>query len=124
MGWERKRGKLEMLLRLLAAGDASGFVPEAGGSTLAPSIAYVMTLDSDTGLPPGALRELVAVARRHGTRIVGPGSPGVLNTAPGVALNVATSRLILTHGNLGESAAGTVITRSWPSSQCASRISI
>ena len=62
MGWERKRGKLEMLLRLLAAGDASGFVTQAAGAGLAARIPYVMTLDSDTGLPPGTLRELVAVA--------------------------------------------------------------
>ena len=62
MGWERKRGKLEMLLRLLAAGDAEGFVPGARGDDLAPRIAYLMTLDSDTGLPPGTLRDLVAVA--------------------------------------------------------------
>ena len=62
MGWERKRGKLEMLLRLLATGDASGFLPMAPGLALAERIPYVLTLDSDTGLPPGALRELVAVA--------------------------------------------------------------
>ncbi|MDM0012613.1 glucoamylase family protein [Variovorax sp. J22P168] len=61
MGWERKRGKLEMLLRLLAAGDAGGFLPSAG-DRLAARISYVMTLDSDTALPPGTLRELVAVA--------------------------------------------------------------
>lgn len=62
MGWERKRGKLEMLLRLLAVADASGFVPMTGGLQLATRIPFVMTLDSDTGLPPGTLRELVAVA--------------------------------------------------------------
>jgi cyclic beta-1,2-glucan synthetase len=62
MGWERKRGKLEMLLRLLATGDDSGFLPMAPGLRLADRIPYVMTLDSDTGLPPGVLRELVAVA--------------------------------------------------------------
>jgi len=62
MGWERKRGKLEMLLRLLATGDAGGFLPMAPGARLAKRIPYVLTLDSDTGLPPGALRELVAVA--------------------------------------------------------------
>ena len=62
MGWERKRGKLEMLLRLLATGDAGGFVPGAPLARLAASIPYVVTLDSDTVLPPGSLRELVAVA--------------------------------------------------------------
>lgn len=63
MGWERKRGKLEMLMRLLATGDASGFLPLAPGQRLAPGrTPYVLTLDSDTGLPPGALRDLVSIA--------------------------------------------------------------
>ncbi|BEP34459.1 glucoamylase family protein [Variovorax sp. V59] len=63
MGWERKRGKLEMLMRLLASGDASGFLPLAPGQQLAPGrTPYVLTLDSDTGLPPGALRDLVSIA--------------------------------------------------------------
>ena len=62
MGWERKRGKIEMLLRLLAAGDGSGFLPMAPGLRLAEGVPYVVTLDSDTGLPPGSLRELVSIA--------------------------------------------------------------
>lgn len=63
MGWERKRGKLEMLVRLLATGDASGFLPLAPGQQLAAGrTPYVLTLDSDTGLPPGALRDLVSIA--------------------------------------------------------------
>ena len=62
IGWERKRGKIEMLVRLLAAGDASGFLPLAPGQQLADGIPYVVTLDSDTGLPPGGLRELVSIA--------------------------------------------------------------
>jgi len=63
MGWERKRGKLEMLMRLLATGDAGGFLPLAPGQRLAAGrTPYVLTLDSDTGLPPGALRDLVSIA--------------------------------------------------------------
>jgi cyclic beta-1,2-glucan synthetase len=63
MGWERKRGKLEMLVRLLAVGDASGFLPLAPGQQLAAGrTPYVLTLDSDTGLPPGVLRDLVSIA--------------------------------------------------------------
>jgi len=62
LGWERKRGKLEQLLLALATGSMAGFTPLAPGLRLAHGIRYVVTLDSDTGLPPGALRELVAVA--------------------------------------------------------------
>ncbi|NMM05899.1 glucoamylase family protein [Polaromonas sp.] len=62
LGWERKRGKLEQLLRTLVTGSLDGFTPVAPGLRLAEGIRYVVTLDSDTGLPPGALRELVAVA--------------------------------------------------------------
>ncbi|MEO5661358.1 MAG: glucoamylase family protein, partial [Polaromonas sp.] len=62
LGWERKRGKLEQLLRLLATGSMEGFMPLAAPLRLAGGIRYVLTLDSDTGLTPGALRELVAIA--------------------------------------------------------------
>ncbi len=62
LGWERKRGKLEQLLRTLATKSMEGFVPLAANLLLAEGIRYVVTLDSDTGLPPGALRDMVAVA--------------------------------------------------------------
>ncbi|MEO5672653.1 MAG: glucoamylase family protein, partial [Ramlibacter sp.] len=62
LGWERKRGKLEQLVRALATGDFAAFLPLAPGSALQTGIKYIVTLDSDTGLPPGALRELVAIA--------------------------------------------------------------
>ncbi len=66
IAWERKRGKLEMLLRRLAAGstsnDDAGFLPVGEDMRLADDIRYVLTLDSDTALPPGSLRELVSIA--------------------------------------------------------------
>ncbi|UUZ69135.1 hypothetical protein LP416_05400 [Polaromonas sp. P2-4] len=65
IGWERKRGKLEMLLRQLAEGSASAFVPDSTVNPdmrLAEGIRYVLTLDSDTTLPAGSLRELVSIA--------------------------------------------------------------
>ena len=61
LGWERKRGKLELLVRALATGGWDGFLALAPGLRLLPAIRFVLTLDSDTGLPPGALRELVAI---------------------------------------------------------------
>jgi cyclic beta-1,2-glucan synthetase len=62
LGWERKRGKLELLVRALATGAWEGLTPLAPALRLQSGIRFVLTLDSDTGLPPGALRELVAVA--------------------------------------------------------------
>ncbi len=62
MGWERKRGKLEQLLALLARGGDSPFLDLGEASRLAPAIRHVLTLDSDTRLPPGRLHELVGIA--------------------------------------------------------------
>jgi cyclic beta-1,2-glucan synthetase len=79
IGWERKRGKLEELLAALVAGDASAFADLGPASTLMPGTVQVLTLDSDTRLPPGRLRELVGVAAHpdnrprlnpEGTRVV------------------------------------------------------
>ena len=66
IGWERKRGKLELLIRLLAQGATSSasnaFLPLGAARQLQTGIRYIVTLDSDTGLPPGALRDLVSIA--------------------------------------------------------------
>jgi len=62
MGWERKRGKLEELVRLLAGEATAPFAPLGALSTPRPRIRYVLTLDSDTVTGPRAVRELVAIA--------------------------------------------------------------
>ena len=68
IGWERKRGKLEQLVAELAEGPGGpeklphAFVDLGPVSTTAACTRYVVTLDSDTQLPPGRLRELVGVA--------------------------------------------------------------
>ena len=62
IGWERKRGKLEQLVAELATGVAGAFIDLGELSRLAPQTRYVLTLDSDTQLPPGRLRALVGVA--------------------------------------------------------------
>jgi cyclic beta-1,2-glucan synthetase len=62
IGWERKRGKLEQLVTLLATGEHGAFVDLGDLSRPAAGTHYIVTLDSDTQLPPGRLRDLVAVA--------------------------------------------------------------
>ncbi len=62
IGWERKRGKLEQLVGALAEGTSSAFLDLGEASRIEHGAAYVVTLDSDTQLPPGRLRELVGLA--------------------------------------------------------------
>ncbi|HWP67799.1 MAG TPA: cyclic beta 1-2 glucan synthetase, partial [Rectinemataceae bacterium] len=51
MGYERKRGKLADLNALLRGGAADQFDLVVGRIEQLPSVKYVITLDSDTGLP-------------------------------------------------------------------------
>lgn len=52
MGWERKRGKLHELNRLLRGATDTSFVPVAGMAPhVPPDVRYVITLDADTRLP-------------------------------------------------------------------------
>jgi len=62
IGWERKRGKLEQLLALLATGQPGAFLDLGRTSHVAAGVRHLVTLDSDTALPPGRLRDLVGVA--------------------------------------------------------------
>ncbi|MEP7303834.1 MAG: carbohydrate-binding protein, partial [Caldimonas sp.] len=62
LGWERKRGKLEQLLRMLAEDSTSPFIDLGNAARVTPGVRYVLTLDSDTRLPPGRLRDLVGIA--------------------------------------------------------------
>ncbi len=61
MGWERKRGKLHEFNRLLRNGTGTSFLPGSDGACIdvPRNVKYVITLDSDTRLPFGAVRRLV-----------------------------------------------------------------
>lgn len=79
IGWERKRGKLEQLIALIAeAGPGqqappSAFIDLGAFSRVQPGTRYIVTLDGDTQLPPGRLRELVGVAAHpHNQPVVDP----------------------------------------------------
>ncbi|HEX3522514.1 MAG TPA: glucoamylase family protein [Stellaceae bacterium] len=60
IGWERKRGKLHELNRLLRGAGDTTFMA-VGGQPLVPppGVRYVITLDSDTRLPRETVRRLV-----------------------------------------------------------------
>ena len=60
LGWERKRGKLHELNRLLRGATDTTFIAVEGRPPAVPAgISYVITLDADTRLPIGAARRLV-----------------------------------------------------------------
>ena len=60
IGWERKRGKLHELNRLLRGASDTTFMEIGGLPPVVPTgVRYVITLDGDTRLPRGAARRLV-----------------------------------------------------------------
>jgi cyclic beta-1,2-glucan synthetase len=61
MGWERKRGKLEELNRLLRGATDTSFDVQVGDLSVLQSVRYCITLDSDTRLPRDAAKKLVGI---------------------------------------------------------------
>lgn len=60
MGWERKRGKLHELNRLLrGATDTSYSGPDGASPAVPGGIRFVITLDADTRLPLGAAQRMI-----------------------------------------------------------------
>jgi len=60
MGWERKRGKLHELNRLLRGATDTSFVPVNGRPVMVPeAVRYVIVLDADTRLPRESALKLI-----------------------------------------------------------------
>lgn len=60
MGWERKRGKLHELNRLLRGATDTSYTPIPGLTQhLPPDVRYVITLDADTRLPRDVAQKLI-----------------------------------------------------------------
>ncbi len=84
LGWERKRGKLEQLVAVLARGWQGEFLDLGRASALTGDVKYIVTLDSDTQLPPGRLRDLVGIAAHpHNQPVLDSGGR---NVASGYAI--------------------------------------
>ncbi|MFZ0805825.1 MAG: glycosyl transferase, partial [Candidatus Sulfotelmatobacter sp.] len=58
MGWERKRGKLLDLNKLLR-GQFDSFPVKVGDLSILPKVRFVITLDSDTELPRGTAHRMI-----------------------------------------------------------------
>jgi cyclic beta-1,2-glucan synthetase len=100
MGWERKRGKLLDLNKLLV-GEFDAFPIKAGRLESLRTVRYILTLDSDTQLPRGSAATLVgAIAHPLNQAIIDPklrivvDGYGILQPRIGVSVSSASrSRL-------------------------------
>jgi cyclic beta-1,2-glucan synthetase len=100
MGWERKRGKLLDLNRVMRGGfDA--FPVKIGNLDVLPQVKYVITLDSDTQLPRESAAKMVgAMAHPLNAAVVDPRHKivvegyGILQPRIGISIqSAASSRL-------------------------------
>jgi len=100
MGWERKRGKLLDLNRLLRK-EYDSFPVKIGDLSILPRIRFVITLDSDTELPRGSAHRMVgALAHPLNQAIIDPeknivvAGYGILQPRVGISVqSAARSRL-------------------------------
>jgi cyclic beta-1,2-glucan synthetase len=100
MGWERKRGKLLDLNKLLV-GEYDAFPIKAGRMDILPQVRYILTLDSDTQLPRGTGAAMVgAIAHPLNQAVIDPKlrivveGYGILQPRVGVSVSSASrSRL-------------------------------
>jgi cyclic beta-1,2-glucan synthetase len=100
MGWERKRGKLLDLNKLLRA-EHDSFPVKVGDLSILPKVRFVLTLDSDTELPRGAAHRMVGtMAHPMNQAIIDPeknivvAGYGILQPRVGVSVqSTARSRL-------------------------------
>jgi hypothetical protein len=100
MGWERKRGKLLDLNKLLR-GQHDSFPVKVGNLSILPSVRYVVTLDSDTELPRDTAQRMIgAMAHPLNQAVVDPeknivvAGYGILQPRVGVSVHSTTrSRL-------------------------------
>ena len=96
MGWERKRGKLLDLNKLLE-GEYDAFPIKAGRLEALAQIRYILTLDSDSQLPHGSAARLAgAIAHPLNQAVIDPrlrlvtSGYGILQPRIGIAVQSAT----------------------------------
>ncbi|HEX3662302.1 MAG TPA: glucoamylase family protein [Acidobacteriaceae bacterium] len=96
MGWERKRGKLLDLNKLLM-GEFDAFPVKAGDTGVLRRVRYIITLDSDTQLPRGTAHALVgAMAHPLNRAVIDPvrrivtDGYGILQPRVGVSVHSAS----------------------------------
>jgi cyclic beta-1,2-glucan synthetase len=98
MGWERKRGKLQELNALLRGSTTTGILTGRSASTPPTGVRYVVTLDSDTRLPLGAVGRLVGTIAHPLNQATFDSRTGRVTQGYGVLQPRITSTLPAEHG--------------------------
>ncbi len=83
MGWERKRGKLLDLNKLLLH-EYDSFPIKSGPLPILERVRYVITLDSDTMLPHNAARRMIGTLHHPLNRALISPSSGIVTTGYGI----------------------------------------
>jgi hypothetical protein len=104
MGWERKRGKLLDLNKLLR-GEYDSFPVKAGDLSVLRKVRFVITLDSDTELPRGSASRMIGtIAHPLNQAVIDPETNivvegyGILQPRVGVSVqSTSCSRLAAIH---------------------------
>src|SRR3982751_3500533 len=111
MGWERKRGKLLDLNKLLR-NEYDSFPVKVGDLSILPNVRFVITLDADTELPRGAAHRMIgAMAHPLNQAIIDPDKNivvagyGILQPRVRVSVQSA-SRSRLAHIYFGQTGIG------------------
>ncbi|MGE5613359.1 MAG: GH36-type glycosyl hydrolase domain-containing protein [Bacillota bacterium] len=84
MGWERKRGAIVELNRLLRGEKDTGYKIVSGDISGLPRIKYVITLDADTNLPMGVAKKLIGTIAHPLNRAVIDEKTGLVKEGYGI----------------------------------------
>lgn len=84
MGWERKRGKITEINRLILGDETTSFIVTDEEKALLRSIRYIITLDGDSQLPGGTAKKLIGTIAHPLNRAVIDPKTGTVRKGYGI----------------------------------------
>jgi len=93
-------GPVDLALIAVPAAKVAGVIEECGRKGVGGLIVISAGFAEVGADGKAAERELVAIARRHGMRLVGPNCMGIVNTAPDISMNATFSPVAPVRGHI------------------------
>jgi acyl-CoA synthetase (NDP forming)/RimJ/RimL family protein N-acetyltransferase len=94
-------GEVDLAIVLVPAASVARVVRECADKRVRALVVVTPAITEETRTGPAAEREIVALARRCGMRLVGPGSLGLVNTATTSGMNAAIGAPRVPRGPVG-----------------------